>query len=667
MKFSAILFLLLFVPTLFVQAQEENEVGYTDSLDHNLLILKRYLSEGSDWQFTNPLIEKRLSGLIDFIENEPIDTIIQYFRNARNQEEVTFIYRLPENYPDSLALPGYANADYLRARVTSIRRQVEREYTGRPINVPGELLNNMEREVVFIPEGEGMRLFADSIFVMPDSLRMLDAIPDDMVQSPEDFRRILRLEEQRKQYVEAKRIEYNDSLEEAYKTRIAQRYRLQLIDQQVAAQYGKLADSVRVNNFQVLKFHNDQAVAAVNDSLKQALAWVAGFADLIDNSTVNLVNLTDDASPLVLSNAGNFFTRVWLKNRQNDSISVLVQNIDKASMRLVIEDGYTFSRFRQQAVKDFDFASLNKPSVNLDKVSSRYQAVTPWTLGGDGNVGFTQTYLSNWKKGGSSAMSILFVARTYANYSLDKIRWENSAEIRNGWVKLPGEDKEKNPIQKNDDKLKLTSRFGLSAIKKWYYSTEVDFETQFFNGYKYPNTDDPISAFMAPARLMFKVGLDYKPSKDFSLFVSPLTSKTVLVQDTMKIDQTNFGIPRGKRAHWEPGLHTDLKFKKDFAGNITFETKYRMFINYLEPRDRFEMEWENLLSVQLNDFISLRAMFHTIYDTKILFDKTDKEGNPVLDVNGNKIREPKLQLREFVTIGFSYKINRRVVRAREIR
>ncbi len=667
MKFSTLLFLLLFVPTLLVHAQDESEVGYTDSLENNLLILKRYLSEGSDWQFTNPLVEKRLSGLIDFIENEPIDTIIQFFRQARNDEEATFIYRLPENYPDSLKVPGYANADYVRSRLTAIRRQVEREYTGRPINVPGELLNNMEKEVGFIPEGEGIKLFTDSIFVMPDSLKMLDAVPDDMVQSPEDFRRILRLDELRKQYVEAKRVEYNDSLEEAYKTRIAQKYRQQLVDQQVDAHRNRLLDSVRVNNFQVLKFYNDQEVATVNDSLKQALAWVAGFADLLDNSTVNLVNLTNDASPLVLSNAGNFFTRVWLKNRQNDSIAVLVQNIDKSSMRLVIEDGYTFSRFRQQAVKDFDFTSLNKPSVNLDKVNSRYQAVTPWTLGGDGNVGFTQTYLSNWKKGGSSAMSILFVARMYANYSLDKIRWENSAEFRNGWVKLPGEGEEKNPIQKNDDKLKLTSRFGLSAIKKWYYSTEVDFETQFFNGYKYPNTDDPISAFMAPARLMFKVGLDYKPSKDFSLFVSPLTSKTVLVNDTMKIDQTNFGIPRGSRAHWEPGLHTDLKFKTDIASNINFETKYRMFINYLEPRDRFEMEWENLVSVQLNDFISLRAMFHTIYDTKILFDKTDKNGDPVLDTNGNKIREPKVQIREFVTIGFSYKINRRVVRAREIR
>jgi len=32
MKFSTLLFLLLFVPTLLVHAQDENEVGYTDSI-----------------------------------------------------------------------------------------------------------------------------------------------------------------------------------------------------------------------------------------------------------------------------------------------------------------------------------------------------------------------------------------------------------------------------------------------------------------------------------------------------------------------------------------------------------------------------------------------------------------------------------------------------------
>jgi hypothetical protein len=662
MKLRIICILFLTAPLLQVTAQVDSEAGYADSLNYNLVLLKRYLSGGDGWHFTNPLAEKRLSGLISFIENEPIDTIINYFNTAGRIEDVRFVTRLPEYASDSLMVPGYIQHDRVLERFSRIQQQVERDYTGVPIVVPGELLDKMEEEAGFISPDDGIRLFREGIYTMPDSLRILDAIPENMVQTPEDFRKILRLEEVRRELVERKRLEYNDSIAEAYRNRVAQNYRQRLIVNQSRAIQQIFMDSVRMNNYQVLKYHNDMVTSTVNDSLRKAINWVAGFADLIDNTTVKLVNLTHAESPLILSNAGNFFTRVWLKNRQNDSISVLVQNLDKRSMQLVIEDGYTFSRFRQQAVKDFDFTTLNRPSVGLDKVSSRFQAVTPWTLGGDGNVGFTQTHLSNWKKGGKSAMSILLVGRGYANYSLDKVKWENSAEIRNGWIK-PGEEQ----IQKNDDKLRLTSRIGLSAFQKWYYSSELDFETQFFNGYKYPNTEVPISAFLAPGRFLAKVGLDYKPHKDFSLFFSPLTSKTVFVIDTMKIDQTNYGISPGKTSQWEPGFNIDMKYKKDFAGNFTFETKYRMFINYLEPMDRFEVDWENLISVQLNEYISFRTMIHTIYDTKVLFDKIDRDGNPVLDLNGQKIREPKLQLREFVTIGFSYKINRRVVRAREIR
>lgn len=660
MKFRIALLLLVFmVPVLPLFAQPDEPI---DSLEHNLTVLKRYLGEGSNWHFTDPVVERQLSGLISFIENEPIDTLIRYMRIRSNDPDFRFVSRMAEKTPDSLKVPGFIPFSRVAERFRLIQEQTEKEFTGRPITVPGELLMNMENEVQFIPEGQGMQLFVDGIYSMPDSLKILDAIPENMVQSPDDFRRILRLEEARRQLAERRRIQYNDSLASEYRNKVAREYRRQLIEQQSAFLQQRHADSVRANNFQVLRQHNELVVSSVNDSLRKAVEWVAGYARLIDNTSINLVNLTNQSSPLILSNAGNFFTRVWLKNRQSDSISVLVQNLDNRSMRLVIEDGFTFSRFRQQAVKDFDFTTLNRPSVSLDKVNSRFQAVTPWTIGGDGNVGFTQTYLSNWKKGGKSAMSILLVGRGYANYSINKVKWENSAELRNGWIK-PGDEM----IQKNDDKMRLTSRFGLSAFQKWYYSSELDFETQFFNGYKYPNTEKAISAFMAPGRFLAKIGLDYKPHKDFSLFISPLTSKQVFVIDTLKIDQTTFGIPRGRTSHWEPGINTDVRYKKDFPGGITYETKYRMFINYLEPKDRFEMEWENMFNMQLNDYISLRAMVHTIYDRKVLFDKLDKEGNPVLDQDGRKIREPKLQLREFVTIGFSYKINRRVVRAREIR
>lgn len=662
MKIRSLFIISTFLIFSQAQAQVRETASYSDSLNNNILLLKKYLSKGNNWHFTDSLAEKRLGGLIDFVENEPVDTLISYFQKFRSEPGHSFVFRLPEQVSDSLQVSGYLSADQVNQRLKALARQAEGEFSGRQINVPADLFDNIESKVELVPRGEGMRLFTDHVFQLPDSLRDLDAIPDNQVQTAEDFRRILRLDSIRDAYVEQKRQQYNDSIVKAYRNQLIENYRRQLIAERTTFLQGRLLDSVKVNNYDVLKQYNDQVMLAVNDSLSSAVRWMTEFADLIDNTTVSLVNYTNDTSQLVLSNLGRYFTRVWLKNAQNDSLSVLVKNVSKRGMQLVIEDGVTFSRFKQQAVKDFDFATLNKPSSSLDKIDKRYQMVTPWVIGGDGTTGFTQTYMENWKKGGESALSILLVLKGFANYSQEKVKWENSAELRNGWVK-PGESK----IQKNDDKLQFVSRLGISAFKKWYYSSEANFESQFFNGYKYPNRDKAISGFLAPGRFLFKVGMDYKPNKNFSLFISPITSKSVFVRDTLKVNQTNFGIERGKKSSWEPGFNTDLRFVKEIIPNVTWDTKYAMFFNYLEPADKFVVEWENVLTTQLTDHITMRMMLHTIYDSKILFDRQDKDGKPVLDANGKVIREPKLQLKEFITIGFSYKLNRRVYRAKAIK
>jgi len=645
-----------------MSAQTESEQRYTDSLEYNLHIIKRYLSTGSNWHFTDPLTEKRLYGLIQFIENEPIDTIINHFRQIKKPTGIPLVVRYPEDAPDSLFMPGYISHKQLLSEIASLEAEVKQEYLHRPVMVPVEVIRNAENEVALIPEGLGMQLFTDGVYTLPDSLRVTGGIPDNRIQKPEDFRRILRLDSIRSQYVEQKRLQYNDSLIEAAHRKIAEDYRQMLINERLMFAKTQKMEAVKRNNSQVVKFYNDQAISAVNDSVLQAAGWLSGFADFIDNSTVNLVNLTRSSSSLVLSNAGSFFTRIWLKNQQNDSLSVLIQNIDKHSMQLVIEDQEIFSRFKQDAVNDFDFSSLNRSSAALEKVGKKYQPYTPWTLGGTGNAGFTQTYLNNWKKGGKSSMSILVVMKGYANYSSDRMKWENSAEVRNGWIK-PGDG----DIQKNDDKLEMTSRLGITAFQKWYYSAEADFETQFFNGYSYPDVSKPVSGFLAPARFMFKIGLDYKPNKNLSLLISPLTSKLVFVGDTLKVDKINFGIDPGKTYYWQPGLNTDFSLKKSLSPEISFETKYKMFINYLAPFTEFDMNWENNLNIKLTNYITMQVMTNAIYDSKVLFDKLDKEGNPVLDSQGKKIREPKLQFKEFFTIGFTYMINHRMVRAREVK
>jgi hypothetical protein len=662
MRSIYILIIFLSLASAFRGAAQPQPPGeIPDSLQYNLKLLKRYLSEGDKWHFTDPNTEKRLSGLIHFVENEPIDTIINHLKGIGKNSEKALIIRLPKDAPDTLSMPGYISYRQLLRQLNIVAEEIIRDFQNKTISYPPELFYNLENNVPIIPEGLGMQLITDGIYKLPDSLKVSQGISEEFVQNPQDFKRIMNLDSIRSRYVEGLRVRYNDSLIGTAKNKRMEEYRHQKMLDQIAAEKSRRADAVKLNNSQVAGYNNGKLIIAVNDSLMKSAEWLAGFADFIDNSTVHLVNLTNSSSALVMSNSDRYFTRIWLKNQQNDSISVLVQSIDKSTIQLVIEDQEIFSRFRQQSVNDYDFSTLDGKSTALKKVGKRYQAYTPWTIGGNGTTGFTQTYLSNWKKGGKSALSILVVLKGFANYSSDRYKWENSAEIRDGWIK-PGVE----AIQKNDDKFELTSRFGVTAFQKWFYSTEADFETQFFNGYAYPDVNRPISGYLAPGRFMFKVGLDFKPSKNFSLFISPLTSKLVFVNDTLKIDKANFKISPGKKSYWEPGLNTDLTIKKNLTPEISFETKYKMFINYLKPFKDVDINWETTLQARLTEYISMQVMAHAIYDSKVLFDKVDNNGNPVLDLSGKKIKEPRLQFREFFTIGFIYRVNKRVVRAREV-
>jgi hypothetical protein len=85
-----------------------------------------------------------------------------------------------------------------------------------------------------------------------------------------------------------------------------------------------------------------------------------------------------------------------------------------------------------------------------------------------------------------------------------------------------------------------------------------------------------------------------------------------------------------------------------------------MFINYQEPFQKFDINWENLFVMKLNEYVNMRLLVHLIYDDDVLF--------PVYDENEVKIGEkPKLQVKEFFSIGFAYKINHKVQHAKRIR
>ena len=654
------LFVFLLLPVLSIHTISAQPVSNekSDAL-YVTGFLKKYLSDNPSWHVTSGEHGKVVFDLIHFVEGEAVDTTIKKVNTLLATGNPQFVVRYPENVPDSASIPGYITIEKMQVALTEIEAREIRISGGITYPVPIEILSGIERKVKLIPPEEGMRLFTDSIFQMPDSLKFLDAIPDKQVQNEHDFKRILQLDSLRDAYVEIKRIQYNDSLQRAFRDSVVLDYQNQKLLEKVNLAKKRYIDSVKINNYQVISVHNETVVKNVNDSIAMALNFLAWYANSIDTSRLIIQNLDKRASDIMMKNDSPHFSRFWIKNQQNDSLSVIVRNIDNQTIMLLIDDGVTFSRFTEKTKKDFDFEKLARTEGKLQKVNPLYKIITPWRIGGDGTFGFTQTYLENWKKGGKSAISLLLVLKGFANYSSsdNQLKWENYAEIRDGWMK-PGGEK----IQKNDDKLGFGSRIGLSAFKKWYYSTGLDFETQFFYGYKYPDRTKPISGYLSPGKLFFKVGLDYKPNKNFSLFISPITSKTVFVRDTLKIDQTKFGVERGKKSFWEPGLNTDIYFKKDITADIMYETKYKMFINYKEPFSKFDIDWENLVVMKFNDYINMRLALHLIYDDNVKF----KE---IKTVNGvdTEIWKPKMQVQELITVGFSYKINRQVSHARRLR
>ncbi|WP_372950564.1 DUF3078 domain-containing protein [Mariniphaga sp.] len=658
-KLFVLLISLLFNFVFEVNAQRENsEEENTRALELGVQLLERYFEKDSSWHVSHPKTGEKVRELIYFIEKEPLDSVLNSLYKSLNDSTFTFVFRLPEHVSDSLQVPGYFPADEVQRKLMFADARLRKKYFEEELSVPASLIVGIEEKAGAIPPNQGMQLFEQGFYELPDSLQLPDVIPDSLMQSPTDFRRFLRLDSMKQIVIEQKRLAYNDSIVNAYRDSIVEDYRLRRYEQEFEREKQHLVDSVNFNNYQVLKFYNDSVVAAVNDSIALVVAELAEYADFTDTTQVKMTNLLNEESLVVLRNSIPYYSRIWLKNEQNDSLRLMVKSVDKRTMQLLIDDGVTFSRFRPRESKEFDFSTLNRSVSGLSNVQEKYQVLTPWRIGGDGSVGFTQTYLQNWKKGGQSALALQIILKGYANWSRydDKVKWENSGEIRNGYIRPGGEGAE---TQKNDDKFEVTSRLGVSAFKKWYYSTEFNYETQLFNGYKYPRTSnpEPISAFMGPARTFFKLGLDYKPNNNFSLFLSPLTAKNVFVKDTIKIDQTKYGIDEGRRSYWEPGLNTDIFWRKNITPEITYETKYKMFINYLQPFGNLDFNWENLLIMQLTDHINMRMMVHFIYDEKVLF--------PVEDANGQPMGEkPKLQIKEFITVGFSYKINKQVTRTR---
>ncbi len=256
-------------------------------------------------------------------------------------------------------------------------------------------------------------------------------------------------------------------------------------------------------------------------------------------------------------------------------------------------------------------------------------------------LSFSQTTFTNWASGGENNVAGNAYLNIFENYAKNNISWNNYLGLAYGTSKLQSFEK----LRKTDDKINLTSKFGYKMAKSWEYAALFDFKSQFTKGYKYPNDSVYISNFFAPANFQFSLGANYKPSENFSVFMSPIGARLTVVNDSVLRNRAGraFGVTGDSPLLWQLGGSVNVMLKKDITKNINWMSKMDIFSDYLKDPLSPVFSWENNFVLKVTKFISFNVMTLMISDPNV----------PYINEHG-KPEGSRLQFRETFGVGISY-------------
>ena len=259
-----------------------------------------------------------------------------------------------------------------------------------------------------------------------------------------------------------------------------------------------------------------------------------------------------------------------------------------------------------------------------------------WTFQGDYALQFLQNYVTgNWYKGGESNYSALASLVMQANYNnKQKVKWENRLELKYGMQSSRSDSL--HSVKSTEDLIRLTSKLGLQATKRWYYTVQFIGNTQFARSYR---SNDPkvYAAFLSPLNLNLSLGMDYavdwlahRLKGNFHL--APLAYNMKYARMLELSDR--LGIDEGRHFLHDFGSEFTVDLEWKLLEQLSWKTRLYGYSTY----KRSELEWENTFTFRFNRYISSRIFIYPRFDDGVRRDD----------------HHAYWQLKEFASIGFQY-------------
>lgn len=265
--------------------------------------------------------------------------------------------------------------------------------------------------------------------------------------------------------------------------------------------------------------------------------------------------------------------------------------------------------------------------------------VKTWKKGGTFGLNLAQGSLSNWAAGGDEfSLSINALISTFAFYKKDRNSWDNTFDLNLGYVRTTSLGS-----RKNDDRIDLVSKYGYALNPKLNLGALFNFRSQMFKGYTYAETGRTFSsAFLSPAYILLSPGLDYKPTENLSIFVSPATVRWVIVKDDTLSAKGLYGVDPGRKSKTEIGAFLSVNYMATLGKSVNYKGRMDLFSNYRDEPKNIDLFMTNLFAVKLSKYLSATWSLDLIYDDDVALFGPNKNS-------------PALQVKSLVGVGFLVK------------
>ncbi len=338
-----------------------------------------------------------------------------------------------------------------------------------------------------------------------------------------------------------------------------------------------------------------------------------------------------------------------------DSVTVDSIVVDTIVIRRTVDKIYSPRKDVNLQIPNIDF----KKTKTLQKGFQRFRVPSFWETENSFGINISEVAFVNWNAGGDNAVSGLGFLKFARKYKFSNFQWDNNLELRYGLNAQEGRK-----LRKTEDVIRLSSNLGFkkSNTSNWFYSVQLNFNTQFSNGYKYPDRDVPISRFMAPGYLLFGAGTSYiTKDEKFNLYLSPLTQKSTFVLDQDLADSGSFGVQEaildadgnvitpGENHLLELGILITNNLNINVADNIELKSRLNLYTDYIKSFGNVDVDWELTLNMKVNKFISTSLGTQVIYDDDILFDIVKNDNGTIVNPG-----VPKIQFKQVLGVGILY-------------